>query len=182
MHSKPLALALALAATLGSQAAFATDVALVADGSWNVFDVDSAIAASGGNEWIDLTDGSKMALRFSGPVTIKVVDGGFAGDTFKVYDNGLLLGITSAAVDSYPDSKRFDFDDAWTAGYSHATFVLGPGNHVITGELSRFALDDTGNPIGATVGAIAAVPEPASYALLAAGLGLVGLAARRRIH
>ncbi|MEW5768874.1 MAG: PEP-CTERM sorting domain-containing protein [Pseudomonadota bacterium] len=186
MHARKLALALALAAAFGAQAASAADLALTADGQWHAFDVDDIAAASGGLEWIDL-DGSALSFSFSGPATLMVVDGGFAGDRFEVYDNGVLLGATSAAVDSYPASVGMDFEVAiGDAGYSRGVYLLGGGNHTITGMLSTSALDDLGMPLNATVGAVqllaAPVPEPETYALMLAGLGLIGLAARRRAN
>jgi len=183
MQIRKIAIGLAFAAAFASQAALAADVALTTNGQWNAFDVTPDVAISGGLEWIDITDGSALSFSFSGPAILTVVDAGFAGDRFQVFDNGNLVGQTSAAANSYPASVGLNFDAALAdGGYSRGVFVLGAGNHVITGELSQSALDDTGSALNATVGAvqIAAVPEPQTYALVLAGLGLLGMAAQRR--
>jgi hypothetical protein len=136
MQINKLGLALALVAALGARVASAGDVALGIDAQWHAFDVDSFSAVSGGLEWIDLNDGSALHFSFDGPATLTVVDGGFAGDAFQIFDNGVLLGQTSVASNSYPDSIVLDFDAALAdPRYSRGVFQLGAGSHSITGCL-----------------------------------------------
>jgi probable HAF family extracellular repeat protein len=55
-------------------------------------------------------------------------------------------------------------------GVNDAGAIVGQAENTVTGERHAYLLST------------AAVPEPATYALLLAGLGLVGLAARRRLQ
>jgi hypothetical protein len=175
---------LALAAACLSSAVPAWSAPLVADGAWDVFDIDPLSATSGGDEWIAL-DGSALSfdVALAAPARLDVVDAGFAGDRFEVFDNGVSLGWTSASASSYPASIGLDFDAAFAAAtYSRGSFELGPGSHSITGMLVASALDDTGSAIDATVGALrlAPVPEPSTTALMLGGCIAMGLALRRR--
>jgi hypothetical protein len=178
-------LALGLWMTTGFMAqANATTVDLTTDGLWHTFDVDALTASSGALNWIDLNDGSVLSFHIdnAAPLLLTVVDGGFSGDVFSVSDGVTLLGNTSAAVNSYPTSIGLDFDAALAnPAYSKATYLLAPGSHMVTGWMSTSATADFGD-IDATVGAVMlqAVPEPAHYAMLLAGLGLLSFAARRR--
>lgn len=154
------------------------------DGAWNMFDVDDFSSLSGGLEWIDL-DGEALSFDFilTESALLKVVDGGFSGDRFKVFDNDQLLGETSVANNSYPTSLTLDLDQAFSnADYSQGVYLLTAGSHSITGLLSLSALDDIGSEINATVGAVSltAVPLPAAAWLYASGLALFGLVSRRR--
>ncbi|OAI20946.1 hypothetical protein A1359_20010 [Methylomonas lenta] len=179
---KKMILAAAFLAVNSGQIHAAT---LNADGAWNVFDVDEFSASSGGLEWIDIDGG---ALSFDFTLTesayLKVVDGGFSGDQFQVFDNGQLLGETSTASNNYPTSLGLDFDQAFSnADYSQGVYLLGVGSHTITGLLSISAIDDIGDDINATVGAVSltAVPLPAAAWLYAIGLAFFGAVSRRRI-
>jgi hypothetical protein len=175
-------LAAALLSALVAQAEAAT---LDANGAWNTFDVDNLTSISRNLEWIDLNDGSPLSFNFtlSGSAYLKVVDGGFAGDRFNVFDNGNLLDQTSVAVNTYPASVGLAFDQAFAdSNYSRGVFLLEAGNHSITGLLSQSALDDTNSPINATVGAVSltAVPLPAAAWLYLTGTALMGFVSRRR--
>jgi hypothetical protein len=173
-------LAAVLLAALCSQAQAAT---LIADGAWNAFDVDDLTSASGNLEWIDL-DGNALSFDFTltESAYLKVVDGGFAGDRFNVYDNGVLLDQTSVVANTYPASVGLNFDTAFISDiFSKGLFLLGAGSHSITGLLSQSALDDSNLPINATVGAVSltAVPLPAAAWLYLTGTALMGFVSRR---
>jgi hypothetical protein len=177
-----------LAAIACTGLAHATTTAIAANGQWAEFDVDDVTAQSGGTEWIDNTDGSALSFTFTvaGPTQLRVVDAGFAGDSFSVFLNGAALGTTSAvppaAVTASTPSIGTDFDAAWTdASYSRGSWVLGAGTYTLTGALLQ-SVSFGGAPLNATVGGVilAAVPEPSSWALLIAGLSVVGFVARRR--
>lgn len=159
-------------------------VVLNTDGQWHTFDVDNAVSASGNLEWIEL-DGNALSFDFTltEAAYLNVADGGFAGDRFQVFDNGNSLGQTSVAVNSYPNSAGLDFDQALAdLHFSRGQFLLGVGNHSITGLLSFSALDDTSSELNATVGAVSltAVPLPATAWLWTTGAALLGFLSRRR--
>jgi len=167
------ALALALTAVNAN-----AEVVTVNDTQWHAFDVDDLSSASGGLEWISLDDGSALnfSLNLATAAYLTVVDGGFAGDQFRVFDNGVELGLTSVPGSSYPASLGLDFDAALgDSAWSRGVFLLGAGTHSITGLLSASALSEFGE-INATVGAIqvAPVPLPAALLLLLSGTGLLG--------
>jgi hypothetical protein len=183
-----LALAALSLATTFALPAHAGNVPLSADNQWNLFSVDSALAPS--LSWID-DGGSPLSFDFdiaAGFVgTLSVVDAVFGGDTFKVTNFGNLLGSTSsvplADIGSAVD-HGYDFDAAFAdSSFSHAVFTLGAGSYRIGGLLDQSLLFD-GQRLDATAGAlrlsVAPIPEPSTYALLLAGLGVVGLLARRR--
>ncbi len=172
---------LAVLAALATQSQAAT---LDVDGSWQIFDIDNSISNSGDLEWISL-DGNALSFEFtlSSSAYLRVIDGGFAGDRFQVFDNGQVLGLTSKPTNNYPDSIGLDFDLALTQSiYSQGLYLLNAGNHSITGLLNLSALDDNNTPINATVGAVSltAVPLPAAAGLYAAGAALIGIVSRRR--
>lgn len=161
-----------------------------ADGVFNTFDIDDFTAKSGGLEWIDLA-GNPLAFTFTtaGPVSVTVLDAGFAGDRFQILDNGSPVAVTAPATDTYPlalPSTQVGFAAAFTdARWSRAVITLSAGAHSITGLLSRSALDSGGVALNATVGGIrvVAVPEPGTwFSLLAGLLALFAAFASRRQH
>lgn len=174
MRSVLLAAALALAALSPAQAA-----PLSSDGSWTEFSVDAFATPDFG--WVD-AEGTPLTFEFTiaaGQVgTLTVVDTGFSGDRFQVYNHGTLLGSTSVAAYGDVDGAiTFDADEALANGFSRGTFTLGAGTHAIRGLLFASATDTT---IGGIKLTVSPVPEPASYALLMIGLGLLLRTLRRR--
>lgn len=188
--------AVLLAAFAGSS--HATVLPITAGTQWNVFHVDELIADSFGVEWIDNADslspqfGTPLAFAFTiaggFTGTLTIVDAGFAGDTFEVTNFGQLLGSTSsvpAQTDLGAPHAGMDFDAALgQPSFSRGVFELGAGSYLISGGLAQSVAFEGGGPLNATVGGlrltVAPVPEPSTWAALAGGLGLMGLASRRR--
>ena len=160
---------------------------------FNVSDYD---AKSGGLEWIDFNNsnapgfGSLLSFTFTIDASftgkLTVVDGAFAGDSFKVTNLGALLGNTSPVpVTDYATAADtgYDFDAAFAnASFSRGVFVLGAGSYRIGGLLDQ-SVTSGGAALNATVGAlhltVSAVPEPSTYALMLAGIGMLVTFIRR---
>lgn len=101
---------------------------------------------------------------------IRVVDGGHQGDVFDVYDNGVLLGETSATpIDANhscandPTGAGTDPAACWNDPLmSHGTFPLPAGNHSITvvwkqmvaGGMSSLQWFEIGNATASTGGGL----------------------------
>ena len=191
MNKQLMAAALAAAAVIAAPA-HASTAALPADGSWSEFTVDSFVGPAYGTGWIDGTDGSPLSFSFTiaaGNVgTLRVVDLGFAGDTFTLSNNGAALGTTSSvAVGNVDGSVEFDEAAALAdPAYSHGVFTLAAGTYSISGSLLQSVFDNhAGVDLDATYGAIslttaAAVPEASNAAMLLAGLAAAALMVRRR--
>lgn len=183
MRSTLLAAALALAAALPAQAG----TPLPTDGSWAGFTVDANLPPYAFG-WVD-DNGAPLSFSVSIAAsqvgTLTVVDAGFSGDRFNVYDGATLLGSTGAAVNGDTTGAiTFDYDAALAnSDFSRGTFTLGAGSHVISGLMFQSASDANG-PLNATIGGVkltvSPVPEPATAATLLIGLGLLLGALRRR--
>ncbi|MCE4557149.1 PEP-CTERM sorting domain-containing protein [Roseateles cellulosilyticus] len=183
MRTALIATTLALAALSSAHAD-----TLPTDGSWAGFTVDANLPPYGFG-WV-ADDGTPLSFNitidpgFVGRLT--VVDTGFSGDRFHVYDGGQLIGSTGASVNG--DTRgdiTFDPDAALAnPAFSRGSFTLGAGTHAITGALFQSAIDVDYGPLNATIGGlkltVSPVPEPATAALLLIGLGLLLGALRRR--
>jgi hypothetical protein len=186
-HTKKLFTTLALGLLLISKVQ-ATTIDLVADGQWNEFNVDDLSSLSQGVEWIDLADsnsptfGSALNYRFTINSGFKgllsVVDAGFAGDRFEIFNNGQTLGLTSTT------SNMTDFSNDFNGNFSNPNFSSGvfefiEGEHDITG-----ALFSSLQPFNATNGAlkleVTAVPLPGAYGLFLCSISLLAFIRRRR--
>lgn len=122
--------------------------------------------------------------------TLQLIDGGAAGQTFAslaLLDNSsVLLGgssLTFNGLGAIVAGKTLSFTEAASGAYAFrllgdystdAGFLALLGGLTINGQHAIFSVD------GGYTGVAAAVPEPATYAMLLAGLGLVGAIARRR--
>ena len=191
----PVVAAALLAACIASS--HATVVPLAPDGQWNTFNVSDLDAQSFGVEWIDnantLSPGFGTPLEFTFTIaagskgTLTVVDAGFAGDTFKLTNFGQSFGTTSAVAGQTVDSAvdiGTDFSAALAStSFSHGVFQIASGTYRIGGMLDQ-SISFDGAPLNSTVGAlklsVAAVPEPSTWATLAAGLSLLVFVSRQR--
>jgi autotransporter-associated beta strand protein len=122
--------------------------------------------------------------------TLQLTGAGADGQTFaslSLLDNGaVLLGgssLTFNGLGAVVSGKTLSFTEAASGAYAFrllgdysadANFLALLGGVTINGQQATFSVNN-----GYT-GVAAAVPEPATYAMLLAGLGLVGAIARRR--
>ena len=192
MKLKPLALVLAMSATLGAQAAqfdFHGDIATHKD----VVKINFSLLtdASDVKVW---TDSFQSAVNFD-PITAvwKQTNTGWnligenddnagiaLGQTY--YDSGLIFGNLSAGNYLFTIATFNNFANGTTLaqGFSfdnQAPIPLAqwnqPANHGNMG--THYSVHLSG-----VDGAVSAVPEPESFAMLLAGLGIVGALARRK--
>lgn len=110
--------------------------------------------------------------------TFRVVDSFLVGDTWRLYKGTTLLA-TSTTGTRTTTGFTGDYEDSWLdASYSALAYTFsGAGNY------SFDVFGDGGGGLPAAVGvslSVAAVPEPETYALMLAGLGVLGFVARRR--
>jgi len=191
-----LCVGLAGAALLASVDAAATTVDLGTVTGWQSFDVDntSFAVAAASTSWTDQASyvGDGSLLNFTATLTsaetLQVVDLGYSGDIFQVYDNGALIGTTSA-VSATGNGTTYVLGQAnqafADAAFSSGSFILGAGSHSITGVMIQSANDPVlGTAFNATQGAVllaAPVPEPTTWMLMSGGLlGLVLLSRARQ--
>lgn len=111
---------------------------------------------------------------FSGPAELRVLDLYSSGDQFRVFDNGVELGVTSLPV-----AGAQCFGDIGCAladsRLSFGAFELGAGDHAITIQVFATQL---GNGAAVLSAQSAEVPEPGSLILLMTGIAALGLAFR----
>lgn len=98
------------------------------------------------------------AFTAQGPDTISITG-------FSIFNSGgLSLGGTQLSSGAF---------DAWTLGSNH--LVADSYSLLVTGKVLTSAATSYGGSL-----VVAAVPEPETYAMLLAGVGVVGLLGRRR--
>lgn len=132
---------------------------------------------------------AESALILNGG-TLRLSNAGAEGQSFAslslTADSSVLLGgsaLTFGALGTVVDGKTLSFTEAASGAYAfrllgdysaNSSFLtLLAGTH-INGLAATYAFDGTYTTV------LAAVPEPSGYAMLLAGLGLIGALARRR--
>ncbi len=145
--------------------------AVLAPGVWTTFFFEGD-----GSTLVDVdTNDTSYTFSLSAPTLLKITDAFVIGDVFQLTINGVLQDPTGPFDLDGPFTDDPDVAYAGTT-YSHAGYLLGPGDYTVTGIA---LLSPTGGG-GAFIQLAGAVPEPATWGLMIAGFGLVGVAARRR--
>ena len=88
-----------------------------------------------------------------------------------LYAGSALVGIKTQPANSFGNVQSFSYDNV----------QLGVGESLYLGIDSRSELSFDITELGARISLVsAAVPEPATWAMMILGFGLIGFAARRR--
>ncbi len=142
---------------------------LALDTGWLYDQTDSLGAAS---------EDSPLEFTLTGSAFFRLTDSFTAGDVYTISDagHGILASSTfttdGATVDDF-------FGVSWSdTSYSRLSMLLGPGTYSITVTGDCGAGCPAG--LGVRLDSAAAVPEPASWAMMVGGFGLAGGAMRRR--
>ena len=160
MRSVAIALAL-LAAPLPASAAV-----LVLDGGWQ----DDVLSAAGRP-----TDNSAWTFIIANGAHFSLTDCCNIGDTYTL--SGDITGFTTVGAGASDIRATGSYGSFWlNPALGKFTQYFGAGTYTfsITGD------GVGGLPAGLGLRLDSAIPEPASWAMLIAGFGLVGMAQRRR--
>ena len=177
---KGLLAAVALTALAGAPAKAAINVPLVDGGGWSEF---FFVAPNFLPQFQDInTNTLNYTFTLTQTDVLRVTDGFNNGDQFAVAifnpATGLDVEPTSAPA---PVSAGANVGDCWSCAFfdpqqrfSTGEFILGPGTYIVSGAV-------TVSPFGSGAGAIelGAVPEPATWAMMLAGFGGLGVMMRR---
>jgi hypothetical protein len=118
-------------------------------------------------------------ISLAGPANLTITDLEISGDYFTLYDNGVLLGTSDPGVPNATNACNIDISCALAdSNYGKGTFLLGAGDHSITGIFEGvIGYGDGAFTIAATTAPTPA-PEPMTLAIF--GAGLLGAAAATR--
>lgn len=169
---------------------------LAPNSGWQGFSFDSFVS----DRWLDdasVTQAISFDFTLTSAAVLHVTEAGFGGNQFRVFANGQSLGFTSASAAStgwdlngnpngtlYYDRNATDYAAAFADanGYAKGSFTLSAGTYHLTGTFDASLPTSIGAGFGAVELVSAPVPEPQTYAMLLAGLGLMAVVARRRMH
>lgn len=161
---------------------------------YGITDIESALVKFTGNTTISVTDGAGYAQIFDAndvldwnSLTIEMADGsGFSGLEFALQflnsdvsqQSPGTLGITVNYVGGTASTSYADFSNPGNRSF----YLYGNAGEVIKSVTLTSAPDRFSQLKQTDIGIVRApaVPEPATWALLVAGFGVVGSALRRR--
>lgn len=110
------------------------------------------------------------------PLPTTTYDGRFLFE----FANGTLSGTNYSVIGTTAVPGVFTLDGEYTVTSGTGDFLGATGVLVSRGQLDRRQFPPDATATLTLVGSVTMIPEPASWALLAGGLGLVAGAARRR--
>lgn len=145
---------------------------LTLDSGWQEFDFGGF-----GSSW-----STNFTFTLDDTAYLSVTDAFLSGDIFLVYSNAVLLGATSIVLPNGA-STFDDYDTAFfSPDFSSTSFELAAGSYDITGLTIASPFGSGGAAIQLSTAPLtpASVPLPAGMPLLLAGLGAIGLVAKRR--
>jgi hypothetical protein len=147
---------------------------ITVDGGWYGFCFNTPGPATAGcDNDAGQSSGNDFTFSATDPVLLKVTDAFLHGDTFDVFDFGVLLFSTPSVAMGGGATTNPDLAFADPL-YSHDSIVLGAGPH----SISIFNVVGPISGGGAYMEVETAVPEPGTLALL--GTGVLALVRRRR--
>lgn len=104
------------------------------------------------------------------PATASISGNWATDNSGQIFINGLPTANLSGSLSTF---TAFSVAAGFSAGVNHLDFLVTNAPHV--------GANPTGLRVEDISGMAMAIPEPETYALLLAGLGLLGFAARRRL-
>jgi hypothetical protein len=146
---------------------------------------NATIVLTPGSGWHEFTFGGvgdtfsdDFRFTLTSSAVFKITDGYFDGDQFALSgDGGATYAPTSTPVNDGTEVGN-DWDAAFASPkFSKFSILLGPGTYNAIGRVLA-------SPYGSGVAAVSlsGVPEPAAWALMILGFGMIGGALRREIR